>query len=457
MPPFLHKRRLLHFRRSAQVTTTQWRRQITYWTGAILVGLVAVGFASCANQIAVWRAELLSWHSWIMFILSPAGFALSIWLTRTAFKGAQGSGIPQVIATLHMADLKMVDKVLSLKIAIGKIALTLLGLASGASIGREGPTAQIGASIMHAFGTFAHLSHVGARRSLILAGGAAGVAAAFNTPLGGIVFAIEELSHSFEHRTTGTVLTAVVLSGVSAIILMGNYTYFGHTNANIPIGWEWGAVLACSIVGGLSGGLFSRILIEVSRGIPGQAGQWVKKHPIYFAALCGFALAVLGALSHGAIYGTGYEQAKAIVLGHNSYPTSFFVLKFLATIVSYCSGIPGGIFAPSLAIGAGMGGWIAHFFPHTTIGMVVLLGMVSYFSAVVQSPLTAAVIVMEMTDNQQILLALLAASFLSYGISSFISQPLYGTLAEKFLNVQELPAPNPDHSSAHENISKEKI
>jgi H+/Cl- antiporter ClcA len=109
-------------------------------------------------------------------------------------------------------------------------------------------------------------------------------------------------------------------------------------------------------------------------------------------------------------------------------------MKLLATVVSYASGIPGGIFAPSLAIGAGLGRTVAHLLPAAPAGAVVLLGMVAYFSGVVQAPITAAVIVMEMTDNQDMTVPLMAASFLAYGVSRVVCpHPLYGALAERFL------------------------
>ncbi|GEN15760.1 chloride channel protein [Neoasaia chiangmaiensis] len=427
--------RIQYLRRSARVTTTQWRRTLTYWLGAILVGIVAVGFAEAADWAARARSRMVHWDPWIMVVVIPGGLALSTWLTRRFFRGAQGSGIPQTIATLHIDNFGVVDRVLSLRTAFGKILLTTFGLLCGASIGREGPTVQIGASIMHAFSRLLGHSNVTAKRGAILAGGAAGVSAAFNTPLAGIVFAIEELSHSFEQRTSGTMLTGVVLSGVTAIALVGNYTYFGHTDVDVPIGISWIAVLTCGIVGGLAGGSFSAILIRASKGIPGALGRFIMQRPVAFAASCGLVLAVLGLVSHGATYGTGYAQARAIIDGSEHYPASFFILKFLATIVSYCSGIPGGLFAPSLAIGAGIGGWIEQFLPHTTPGAVVLLGMVAYFSAVVQAPLTATVIVMEMCDNQQVTLALMATSFLAFGVSRMIcAHALYGALADRFMD-----------------------
>lgn len=435
------KNRIMYLRRSARVTTSQWRRTLVYWVGAVCVGLAAVGFAAAANWASAMCQHVVTWNRWAMLVIIPSGLALSTWLTRTFFKGAQGSGIPQTIATLHIGNFDIVDRVLSLKVAFGKIVLTTIGLLCGASIGREGPTVQVGASIMHAFSRMMGQSNIAARRSMILAGGAAGVSAAFNTPLAGIVFAIEELSHSFEQRTSGTTLTGVVLSGVTAIALVGNYTYFGHTDVDVPIGTAWIAVLTCGILGGLAGGTFSAILIRVSYGIPGLLGRFTKKNPIAFAALCGLILAIIGLFSKGATYGTGYEQARAIIAGTEHYPASFFIYKYLATIVSYCSGIPGGLFAPSLSIGAGIGGWVEQFLPHTTPGAVVLLGTVAYFCGTVQAPLTATIIVMEMCDNQQVTLALLATSFLAFGVSRMICpQPLYSALADRFMEANDRPA-----------------
>lgn len=432
------RNRITHLRRSARTRTTQWRRSVLCWIAAIIVGLVAVGFAGLANQASLLCHRLMNWHPWVMLFVAPAGLALSTWLTRTFFQGAQGSGIPQAIATLHIENFSVVDRILALRTALGKILLTTLGLVCGASIGREGPTVQVGAAIMHAFSRLMGHANISARRGMILAGGAAGVSAAFNTPLAGIVFAIEELSHSFEQRTSGTTLTGVVLSGVTAIALVGNYTYFGHTTVDVPIGTAWIAVLACGILGGLTGGLFSAILMKASQGLPGTFGRFTREHPISFAALCGLLLAIIGIISGGATYGTGYEQARSIIVGHEHYPASFFIYKYLATIISYCSGIPGGLFAPSLSIGASIGGWVAQFLPHTAPGAVVLLGMVAYFCGVVQSPLTATVIVMEMCDNQQVTLALLATSFLAFGVSRMVcSHSLYSRLADRFMDAQE--------------------
>jgi H+/Cl- antiporter ClcA len=436
-------------RRSPLLSVRIWMRRVVFWVGAVLVSLVAMAFAAAANLSDDLFHRMLAVSPYAALVLAPAGLAFAVFLTRTVFPGAQGSGIPQVIASLEMSDPNKVKAVLSLRVAAGKVLLTLIGLASGASIGREGPTVQVGASIMQALGQALNLPNASQQRALVLAGGAAGIAAAFNTPLAGVVFAIEELSRTFEHRTSGMVLTAVIIAGISTLSLLGNYTYFGVTSAQLPIGTAWLAVICCAVAGGLAGGVFSESLVRAANGLPGRAGKFIARRPVAFAALCGLALALIGLWSDGHTYGTGYAQARALVAGQSNLPAKFFALKLAATVISYCSGIPGGIFAPSLAVGAGLGRTIAHFLPSAPPGAVVLLGMVAYFSGVVQAPITSAVIVMEMTDNQDMRLPLLATSFLAFGVSRLICRrALYGALSRRFLRavettavVEEVPSP----------------
>jgi H+/Cl- antiporter ClcA len=429
--------RLRRLGRMPLVSPRLWWRRVVFWVGAVLVAAVAVGFAKAADMASGLFLQVIAGHVWLPFIIAPAGLAIAFLLTRHVFPGAQGSGVPQTIAALHMHDPDMVDRVLSLRIAVGKVLLTLLGLASGASIGREGPTVQVGASIMHALGKLLRLPRLELRRALVLAGGAAGVAAAFNTPLAGIVFAIEELSHSFEARTSGTVFTAVVVAGATTLGLVGNYTYFGQTSAELSNNVAWLAVLVCSVAGGLAGGLFSQALIVAAKGLPGWAGRMIIRYPVGFAAVCGLLLAIIGTLSGGQTYGTGYAQAKGMVEAHSTLPAVYALLKLAATVVSYVSGIPGGIFAPSLSIGAGLGSVLAPLVPGAPVGAMILLGMTAYFSGVVQAPITSAVIVMEMTDNQGLMIPLMATAFLSFALSRLVCRrPLYGALARRFLQVQ---------------------
>lgn len=142
--------------------------------------------------------------------------------------------------------------------------MTVLGLLCGASIGREGPTVQVGASIMLQAARWGGMVQA---RGLILAGSAAGIAAAFNTPLAGIVFAIEEMSRTYQARTNGIVLSAVIIAGLASLAIVGNYTYFGFTNATAELGRDWPLVLCCGILGGAFGACFSAGMISLTRRI----------------------------------------------------------------------------------------------------------------------------------------------------------------------------------------------
>jgi H+/Cl- antiporter ClcA len=414
----------------------QWQRRVVFALGAILVALVAIVFAWAGDRAADIFSRLTSGRPWMQFLLCPGGLALSVWLTQRYFQGAQGSGIPQAIAALHMEP-EHQNRVLSPRVAIAKIGLTLMGLACGASIGREGPTVQIGAAIMHGLGRLLRLPRPEFRQALILAGGAAGIAGAFNTPIAGVVFAIEELGHGVRSRTMGSTLYAVVLGGIVTVGIAGNYTYFGMTSAQLGwgAGW-WLGVPLCGVAGGLAGGLFARLLVEGARIWPVPVRRLAVTRPVLFAAVCGVVLALTGLATGGAALGSGYAPAKGLVEGATDPSLSvvvFTIAKFVATVASYLSGMPGGIFAPSLAVGSGLGAALAPLVPAAGQGALVLLGMVAYFSGVVQAPLTATVIVMEMTDNQGLTVPLMAAALIAYQASKLVCRrPLYGTLSKRF-------------------------
>jgi H+/Cl- antiporter ClcA len=423
------KKRLRQSRR-VLLSVKRWRMRGVLWTAALVVGAAAAGFAVGADHAGQFFVWLTSRSPYLPFVVCPLGLVAAAWLTRRVFPGAEGSGIPQAIAALGMRDHAARARVLSLRIAVGKILLTMLGLASGASIGREGPTVHIGASVLFSFNRLASLPRHDVERGLILAGGAAGIAAAFNTPLAGIIFAIEEMNRSFEERSSGTILIAVIIAGLTALITLGNYTYFGRTSAVLAPGVAWLAVPLCGIAGGLLGGLFSRGLVYGTRIVP----RLFRTQPYLLAAICGLGVAAIGQLSGGASYGTGYAEAKALVTDSGASNVLFPLWKMLATLVSYLSGIPGGIFAPSLATGAGLGADLAPLIPAAPAAAVVILGMVGYFSGVVQTPITAFVIVMEMTDNQSMLLPLMATAFIAYGSSRLVCpEPIYRGLAKAFL------------------------
>ncbi|MBR1204503.1 MULTISPECIES: chloride channel protein [unclassified Bradyrhizobium] len=418
-------------RRLFRIVSARWQRRAIFLLGGIAVGAAAVALAQLADLAQVAFSALVSHVRYASLVLTPMGFALSVYLTNRFFQNAQGSGIPQAIAARHLTDQTARESLVSLRIAAGKILLTLFGLLCGASVGREGPTVQIGASIMFALGRFSPRRQPG----LILAGAAAGVAAAFNTPLAGIVFGIEEMSRAFETRTSSLIIGAVIAAGLTSLALMGNYTYFGTSATALRNGADWLAVPLCGVAGGLAGGLFSRILIAMARGFANPVGRAIKRYPVGFAAICGFAAAICGVASDGAIYGTGYQQVKSALEAGSQLPASFSVWKFLATTFASISGMPGGIFAPSLAVGAGLGSNIAPLFHGAPLAAIMLLGMVSYFAGVVQAPITAFVIVTEMTDNHAMVVPLMAAALIAHASSRLIcKEGVYHALAKGFID-----------------------
>jgi len=419
-----------HHKRLVKATSARWQQRAIFLFGGVTVGAAAVVLTLLANWAQLAFMMLLGkWH-YAAFVVTPLGFALTVFLTNRFFPNSQGSGIPQAIAARQLTDPGIRSRLVSARIAVGKIFLTLLGLLCGASAGREGPTVQVGASIMFAIGRMSPRHQPG----LILAGAAAGVAAAFNTPLAGIVFGIEEMSRSFETRTSGLVITTVIAAGLTSLAMVGNYTYFGTSAAVLRNGIDWLAIPLCGIAGGLLGGLFSRIVVIMTRGLPGEFGATIKRHRLFLAIVCGLGVALCGFASGDTVYGTGYVQVKAALEGGTPLPLDFGVLKLIATAFSTVSGIPGGIFSPSLAVGAGIGVNVAQLFPHAPIGAIILLGMVAYFSGVVQAPITAFVIVTEMTDNHAMVVPLMAASLIGYATSRLMSpQGIYHALSVNFL------------------------
>jgi H+/Cl- antiporter ClcA len=426
-----HGHRLLRLTRSLR----RWEEELRMVLAACLVGLLSVGFAKAAEWAIEFHASLLDARPWMGLILSPLGFAAVAWITLRFFPSATGSGIPQAIAASLSTDGRLRRTLLSLPIALGKILLTTLGLLCGASIGREGPTVQVASSVMYALAGKRKRRRLVSSQALIVAGGGAGVAAAFNTPLGGILFAIEEMSHRRAFQANGTLLTAVIFSGIVSLLFLGNYTYFGRTDLAVSLVDGGKVVLTIGIACGILGSLYARALVALSsHGLPGRAGLWAKQHPVYLAAICGLATALLGWLTGGDIYGTGYQQVRSSLEGEGVLPWYFFLAKMLAITLAFASRIPGGMFAPALAVGAGLGSLIGTAFPDQAPNVFLVLGMVGFLSAMTQTPITAFVIVMEMTANHEVLLPLMTTSLIAFAVSRALSRtPLYHALARDAL------------------------
>lgn len=421
----------------------QWVDRAIVLAFAAATGCVVVVFTFLAEAaIHGFRQieQLGTQGRWLTLLWTPALTVLLVWWTRRYVPGAVGSGIPQVVRALE-DDLQPSQNawLVSLRVSLHKIGLVSGGLLAGLSIGREGPTVQVGAGVM-----------VGARRwlspqsgidahDLMVAGAAAGIAAAFNTPLGGIVFALEQLTRRRHISHSSLVIAAIVLAGLVAVAVFGNQTYFGRLKVQ-ALSWSLllpGLIVA--LVAGLSGGLFARLVVVSMRGLPDRFSRWRQAYPLRFAAGCGLAVAVIGLATGGATAGAGYLTTRALLEGQAELPGVYTLLKFCATWISAWSGVPAGVFAPSLAIGAGIGHDVAHFLGLSRDAAIPLIamGMTGFLAATTGGPITAFIIVMEMVSGQAMVLSLMACALLSSGVARLVTRPMYQELAAM------LPVPAP--------------
>lgn len=441
----------VHARRAANRKTRQVgrisrtsMRYAAFMCGAAGVALFSMVFAYIAELALRWNASLTTAMPWLAFVMLPIGLAALRWLTIRLAPQARGSGIPQVIAAVTLPPAGVAQTVLvSFRQSMWKVLLTAGALLAGASVGREGPSVQVGAAAMLAWGQWCQQKlrfRIGFHpSSLIAAGAAGGLAAAFNTPLAGVVFAIEELGRGTSVRWDRLVLSGVLTAGFLSLAVLGNNPYFSVKVPMLVLHDAWGPVMLCAVVNGVMGGLFAKLLI---RGVPGLVPAawrgWTTAHPVWVAFLCGLVVAVVGWATAGATFGTGYEQASGLINGEPHSTLWFGLAKFVATVVSYFAGVPGGIFTPALAIGAGIGANVADVVTHFMSGMaeprvLALVSMAAFLAAATQAPITASVIVMEMTRTQDLTIYLLAASLLASFLSrQFNPHPFYHHMGHAF-------------------------
>ncbi|MEM0966460.1 MAG: chloride channel protein [Verrucomicrobiota bacterium] len=430
--------------------------------GAIGAGIGALVFSLIEKSADTPLLYIHENYPWIPPLVIPAMLLLILWLRDKYFLGTDGTGIPQTIAALKLGPGEERDRLLSLKVAGGKILLTSMGLLSFLSIGREGPSVQLGACCMHTLSRLRGVPQHLADRGLILAGGAAGIAAAFNAPVAGIVFAMEEIGRSFDKRNMAVIVRTVVIACVICVIGVGNDYFYGRlqegTNPLLLAGWKpWIAVLLIGLVGGALGGLFSKLLLILMPFV----SRMIKKRKVVTALVIGAMIAVIGIVSDGQSYGSGYAQARALLL--EGSPAYFDTLseeaqsellkiregitplypayRASASFLVLLTAIPGGLFDPSFSIGAGLGLATHSLFAWTGLELqaIVLLFMAAYFAGVVQSPMTSFIILLEMTGVLLFSLPLAGAAITAYAVSKLICKnALYEALAENFIQRKKL-------------------
>lgn len=397
---------------------------------AILTGLTVVTFTWLSEHALETFFALSGQFFWLPLVWTPALTMGIVYLTRRFAIGATGSGIPQVMAALSpQTPREQRSLYVSLKLSLAKMVLTASGLLAGLSAGREGPSVQIASGIMHNARHWLSPNSSIKNSGLILAGGAAGIAAAFNTPLGGVMFAIEELSRHPEDRRNGLLMAAIILAGLMAVSVYGNASYFGTIHVE-EIRWSLmvpGLVVA--ILSGAFGGLFARLLIY---SLHTESRRWIhqlrRQSPIWFAGLCGLLVALIGLGTEAATFGSGYAHTRAMLENNDHVSQAYVFLKMISTWLTVWAGVPAGVFAPSLAIGAALGNDLATWLSYPNAPTLIALGMAGFLAAVTQAPLTAFIIVMEMVAGHELVLSLMASALIASGVSRMISQPLYTAL-----------------------------
>ncbi len=412
-------------------------RLLVLWAGAVGIGCAAVLLAAAAGKSFALFEHLRGRWPWWPFLALPLGGLALTWFMRRVGPGAEGSGIQQAIAALEEAgDPAMPGRLVNLRLAAAKFAAITGGMGSGFVLGLEGPTVQIGASIFYSLRRFFPHTTPLLRRQLILAGGAAGIAAAFNAPLAGLIFAFEEMSHSRKGHTPAKLAMAIILAGVVAQPVFGYQSYFGRIAlaGNMPP--MYAPLLALlAVLGGLAGGAFTWLALRLHLWVPAPILRMRVERPYLFVACCGILIAVAGLAAP--IYGSGAETTRLMLDGRLDVPRLYLPCKFAGLLLTFATGLPGGIFSPSLSIGAGLGSWFLPFVESPWHGEFLTVGMTAVLAGVTRAPMTAAFILIEMTDGHAIVLAALGAAFLAEYTARFFHVRFYHELAARIVRQDE--------------------
>jgi len=394
---------------------------VPYWIGAAVVGIGAFVYSElfgiCVNLVKDFFNHSPLW----LFVTSPICFFLATWVVEKYAPGAGGTGIPQVIKALKIENSDARDEIksfISLKVCGVVVLSSLLSVLGAGSLGREGPVVQIAACLFYFTGK--KLSRIwpsNEHRSWILAGGAAGVAAAFNAPLAGVVFVLEELAQQHFHQFKTVVLTSAIIGGMVAQWISGKYLYFGYPKIGVV---TFSAIPWAILVGLMCGVLaypFNRLLkVDWQHKLPRFF-----HHRLKFSIVVGWVMAAMANFINSASIGGGVDVIENLLMRGERANYSLFISRFLGTIASHLSGCAGGFLSPSLALGATIGSLLSTAIDFPNHNLMVLVGMAAFLSAIVRAPFTAWVVVMEMTDRHQAIFPLMVASLISHGTLSIIS------------------------------------
>lgn len=399
---------------------------IPFWIASLITGLIAVLYAKLFAYAEQGTAYMFLHFGWWLFIITPSCFLIAWWLVIQFSPYSRGSGIPQVMASIELATPRYVDKLknlLSIRIIFVKMLSSLVMIFGGGVIGREGPTIQIAGSVFRTVNQWlpAWWPKI-SKKNMIMTGAAAGLAAAFNTPLGGIVFAVEELTKTHISYFKTALFTAIIIAGLTAQALLGPYLYLGYPNVTGLSSSVFFWVLVVAIIAGLLGSGMSKIILLLLRWKSSFKFKW--QHVLYIIA-CALSIVSLAFIFDSSVLGSGKELMTHSLFTSDKYSTIHTpLLRIAGPILSFTTGVSGGIFAPSLSCGASIGsllsGWLH--LSEANSNIVILAGMVAFLTGVTRSPFTSAILVLEMTDRHNVIFHLMVAGMVASLVSLLIDR-----------------------------------
>ena len=411
---------------------------LPFYIASLLTGGVAVLYAKLFAFSEHLSITLLKDKLWLIFLVAPACFTVSARVVSKFAAYSGGSGIPQVMASIELAPTKhqgKIGRLLSLRILIVKILSSLVMVFGGGAIGREGPTIQIAGSVFYLVNKWipANWPKV-TRQNMIMTGAAAGLAAAFNTPLGGIVFAVEELTKTHISYFRTALFSAVIIAGLTAQSILGPYLYLGFPDVNNLAPYIFGGVLLVACFSGFAGAVFSKAILYLLRW---RSKFRAPRHKVYWIITCGLFIASVAYFINPVVLGSGNAVMNPLLFSADKQ-IEWYVpfLRILGPIVTFSTGGAGGIFAPSLTAGATIGAFVADYL-HLSSGnanLLILAGMVGFLTGVTRTPFTAAILVLEMTDRHSVIFYLMLAAMIANLVALLVDRrSLYDHLKKQFL------------------------
>lgn len=381
----------------------------------ISVGVLSALICSVYAKLFAWvettSIQLFSSYPLALYLAAPMGLVISYYLVRRLAPGSSGSGIPQVLTIIEEPRPKLIKLFLRKTVIIVKIFSSLIAVFVGAAIGREGPSLQVAAAVAYNLGRFSSRFGVKIRvDQLLTAGAASGLAAAFNTPIGGIVYAIEELSKEHVRTFRDILLLSVVLSGLTAQVISGNYLYLGlpfvQESYSIP---TLLSIAACGLLCGFLGACFSKGLAYL---IKWRSKKSVQAQILILIMIGLFFASVFYFGGERNLY-SGKESINHVLFSQAEVPWYEMLSRIFMPLLSSMTGIAGGIFAPSLSAGAVVGGTLSQFMDPSVRTILGLSGMVGFLTGVTHTPITSFILVLEMTDRHAAVFPMMIAAIFS--------------------------------------------